>query len=159
MKTNAAVLHLKSKDPQTTNTLCGHVTTTMAEQKAIFANPDPSLESINTENAKLGVLIATNDGTKVKHEAILVQQNVVLGLLKQLLFYVNKIAQGDKLIILSSGFDCNNDPVPLSSVPGRPVIRRVDDGSEPCSMKVYIEAVTDADRYKIEIAETLLDPK
>ncbi|MFM2292555.1 MAG: hypothetical protein RIS29_2368 [Bacteroidota bacterium] len=158
MRNYEAVLHLKSKDPLKINQLCTRTTTSIAGQKTIFATPDPALDKVIAENLKLTNLINADDGTKLNREAIQAQANVVLALLKQLVFYVNKVADGDKVIILSSGFDCSNDPVSITTPPGRPVIRKVTDSNSACSLKVYIDAVADADRYKLEIADSLTNP-
>lgn len=158
MRTYDAVLHIKAKDPLKINQLCTHVTTSMAGQKTMFPTPDPTLEVVNAENLKLTNLISADDGTKLSKETIQAQANVVLALLKQVVFYVNKVAQGDKVIILSSGFDCSNDPVSITAPPGRPIIRKVTDSTTSCSVKVMVDAVTDADRYKLEIADSLTNP-
>jgi hypothetical protein len=38
----------------------------------------------------------------------------VIHLIKSEMNYVNKVADGDKSIILLSGFDCNEEPVPTT---------------------------------------------
>jgi hypothetical protein len=51
--------------------------------------------------------------------------------------YVNFVAQGDRAIILLSGFDASNDPLPLP-IPDAPAIRRIDDGLIPLSAKILL---------------------
>jgi hypothetical protein len=158
MKTNTAVLHLKSKDPQKIYNLAGRVSTSMDAAKTTFPTPDPPLEAFKTEITKLDTSIKAKDGSKIKAQAVVDQADVVYSMLKSLIIYVNKIADGDVSIILLSGFDCNNEPV-QHDIPGKAVIKRLEDGSVPCSVKIYIDALPDADRYKVETTITPNDPE
>jgi hypothetical protein len=153
MKTNTAVLHLKSKDPQSVYNLGGKVYTSMFASKAIFTNPDPTMEIFGEEVTKLDSSIKAKDGSKIKTQAVIDQTNVVYNMLKSQLIYVNKVAAGDIAIILLSGFDCNNEPV-QHDIPAKAVIKRLEDGSVPCSIKIYMDALADADRYKVETTTT-----
>ncbi|MDD4993887.1 MAG: hypothetical protein PHR83_16830 [Paludibacter sp.] len=158
MKTNTAVLHLKNKDPQSVYNLGGRVSTSMVAAKATFTNPDPTMEAFGAEVTKLDGAIKAKDGSKIKAQAVIDQTDVVYIMLKSLLIYVNKVAAGDIAIILLSGFDCNNDPI-QRDVPGKAVIKRLEDGSVPCSVKIFMDALTDADRYKVETTITPDDPE
>lgn len=158
MKQNEAVLHMKVKSPEKVILKSGQVYTTMMANKERFPEAASTMEALRTESDKLAELVDSDNGTKLSRATILVQTDVVIVLLKELLFYVNKAAQGDKVIILSSGFDCNNEPVPLTEVPGRAVIRRVDDGAVSCSVKAFMNPVPGADRYKLEVATDLNNP-
>ena len=154
MKTNTAVLHLKSKDPQKTYNLAGRVYTNMLASSSVFPNSDPTMEEFNTEITKLDTAIKAKDGSKQKNQAVVDQTDVVYAMLKSLLFYVNKVADGDKTIILLSGFDCSDEPTKHDK-PEKALIKRVEDGSTACSVKIYLEPLVDADRYKVEIASSL----
>lgn len=154
MKTNTAVLHLKSKDPQKTYNLAGKVNTNMAASSSVFPSPDPSMGEFNTEITKLDTAIKAKDGSKQKNQAIVDQTDIVYAMLKSLLFYVNKVANGDKTIILLSGFDCSDEPTKHDK-PEKALIKRVEDGSTACSAKIYVEPLVDADRYKVEISSSL----
>ena len=158
MKTNTAVLHLKNKDPQKVYNLGGRVCTSMDAAKTTFPTPDPTLEAFKTEITKLDTAIKAKDGSKIKAQALIDQADVVYGMLKSLTIYVNKLADSDISIILLSGFDCNNDPV-QHDIPGKPVIKRLEDGNVPCSIKIYMDALPDADRYKVETTTTPDDPE
>lgn len=158
MKAYTAVLHINSKNPMEVAQLGSKVSTGMAANKVVFVNPDPMLEVLDPEKEKLIKLLSEKDGSKVKNQEIKDQAAVVYALLKSELAYVNKVAQGDKMLILLSGFDCNNEPV-TRSIPGKALIKRVEDGSLSCSAKIYVEALADADRYKVEITTTPTDPK
>lgn len=153
MKTNTAVLHLKSKDPQKVYNLAGKVNTSIEAAKTTFPSPVPTTEAFGTEITKLDTTIKAKDGSKVKAQAVIDQTGVVYGMLKSLLIYVNKVADGDITIILLSGFDCNNEPV-QHDIPGKALIKRLEDGSVPCSVKIYMDALTEADRYKVETTST-----
>ncbi|MBB3186319.1 hypothetical protein [Microbacter margulisiae] len=158
MKNYNAVLHLKSKDPLAVAQLSGKVSSAMAANKTVFPTPDPALEELDTETNKLNAGIEVKDGSKIKNVDIKNQAIIVYNLLKTEMIYVNKVAQGDQKTVLLSGFDCNNDPVP-HSIPGKAVIRRMEDGSTACSAKIYVESLTNADRYKVEITTTPNDSK
>jgi hypothetical protein len=156
MKTNMAVLHLKNKDPQKVYNLAGKVSTNMVANKLVFPNPDPTMEAFGVEITKLDACIKAKDGSKQKNQALADQAEVVHGMLKSEIIYVNKVAGGDKTIILLSGFDCNEDST-VKDIPGKVLIKRIEDGSVSCSAKIYIEALADADRYKIETATALTE--
>lgn len=156
MKTNMAVLHLKNKDPQKVYNLAGKVSTNMVANKLVFPNPDPTMEAFGVEITKLDACIKAKDGSKQKNQALADQAEVVHGMLKSEIIYVNKVADGDKTIILLSGFDCNEDST-VKDIPGKVLIKRIEDGSVSCSAKIYIEALVDADRYKVETATALTE--
>lgn len=156
MKTNMAVLHLKNKDPQKVYNLAGKVSTNMVANKLVFPNPDPTMEAFGVEITKLDACIKAKDGSKQKNQALADQAEVVHGMLKSEIIYVNKVAGGDKTIILLSGFDCNEDST-VKDIPGKVLIKRIEDGSVSCSAKIYIEALVDADRYKVETATALTE--
>lgn len=153
MKTNTAVLHLKSRDPQKIYNLGGKVYTSMFANQLIFRSPDPTIEGFGTEVTKLDAAIKAKDGSKIKTQLIIDQTDVVYGMLKSLLVSVNKVAAGDMAIILLSGFDCNNEPM-QHDIPAKAVIKRIEDGSLACSAKIYMDALPNADRYKVETTTT-----
>ena len=107
---------------------------------------------------KLDTYIKAKDGSKIKAQAVIDQTDVVYVMLKSLIIYGNKVANGNIAIILQSGFDCNNEPV-QHGIPAKAVIKRLEDGSVPCSIKIYVDALADADRYKVEITTTPDDPE
>lgn len=156
MKSFTAVLHLKSKDPLKVYQLSGKVLTNTTANATIFTDPDPKMTDFATEVTKLDTLIKSKDGSKQKNQAIEDQTNIVYGMLKSLSIYTNKVANGDKTIILLSGFDCNNEPA-NREIPGKGLIKRIEDGSVACSAKIYVESLADADRYKVEISNNIAD--
>ena len=158
MKKNTAVLHIKGKEPQKVYMLGGKVYTSMLAAQSVFIVTDPPLETFGTEVTKLDTAIKARDGSKIKAQAVIDQTGVVYDMLKSLVYGVNKLANGDMSIILLSGFDCNDEPM-QHDIPEKAVIKRLEDGSLPCSIKVFLDAVSDADRYKVEISTTPDDPK
>ena len=152
-----AVLHLRSKDPQSVYQLGGKVYTNMNTNQSTFTNPDPTMPELSTQLGKLDSALKAKDGTDLKNQVIKDQTDIVYALLKNQAAYVTKISKGDKAIILLSGFDCDVEPE-FHAIPGKVVIKRVEDGSGICSVKIYIEPLVDADRYKVEITTTPADP-
>ena len=153
MKANTAVLHLKNKDPQKVYNLAGKVYTSMDAAKTTFPSPEPTMEAFDVEVTKLDTAIKAKDGSKLKNQAVIDQAVIVYNMLKSLIIYVNKVADGELSVILLSGFDSNSEPV-QHNVPGKAVINRLEDGSVSCSVKIYMDALSDADRYKVETTTT-----
>ena len=125
----------------------------MFANQRIFQDTDPTIEAFGAEVTKLDTAIKAKDGSKVKTQLVIDQTDVVYGMLKSLLPSVNKIAAGDTAIILLSGFDCNNEPT-QHDIPAKAVIKRLEDGSVACSAKIYMDALSNADRYKVETTTT-----
>jgi len=157
MRKFKAVLHLKSKEPLKVYQLGGRVLTNMSMKPDIFTTPDPTLVVLTTALTKLDSLIKSKDGSKQINQTIDDQTELVYELLKDYIIYVNKIAKGDKTVIVLSGFDCNEEPV-SRDIPGKALIKRVEDGSTACSAKIYAEALEYADRYKVEVATSIDGP-
>lgn len=66
------------------------------------------------------------------------------------------MCDGDRVKILLSGFDSNNEPV-SHGIPGKAVIKRIEDGTSACSAKIYAEKLEEADRCKVEVSTTPSD--
>lgn len=153
-----AVLHLVTRDAKSVYELSSRVFHALYANITLFPTPEPTKEVFQQHMEGLNTLIETNDGSALMREKISMQTSVMLADLKTAQAYVNKIAQGEKIIILSSGFDCNNERVPTTQPPGKAVIRRITDGSSACSMKIYAETLEGADRYKVEACDSLINP-
>lgn len=158
MKTIIAVLHLVSRDAKSVYALCVRVLKGLYADKTLFPTPEPTLEVFQKDMTQLATLMEKNDGSPLMRETILQQTDVVLTDLKLAQSYVNRVAQGDKVTILSSGFDCNNERVDTTEPPAKAMIRRITDGRSACSMKIYAESLEGADRFKVEISETQTNP-
>jgi len=157
MKSFTAVLHVKTPTPEKVAKLAGKVLSGLTSSATTYKEPDPPLKNLETELNSLNTLMDSKDDSKQKNQAIIDQAAVVYALLKEYIIYVNKIAKGDKAIILLSGFDCN-DERESRQIPEKCVIKRLEDGSSVCSVKIYVETLEDADRYKVEIATDINGP-
>jgi hypothetical protein len=157
MRKFKAVLHLKSKEPLKVYQLGGRVLTSLSANPKLFPTTDPPIEVLTAGLTKLDSLIKLKDGSKQINQTIDDQTELVYELLQDYIIYVNKIAKGDKTVIVLSGFDCNEEPV-SREIPGKALIKRVEDGSTACSAKIYAEALEYADRYKVEIATSIDGP-
>jgi len=157
MKSFTAVLHCKVRDTEKLYQLARKVHTFLNTNQDIFTDPDPDLAKLLVELNKMKDCLNAKDGSKQKNQAITDQTVVLCTLLKDYIVYVNKIAQGDRGIILLSGFDYNDEPA-IREIPARALIKRIEDGSTPCSFKVYAERVDGADRYKVETATNIDGP-
>jgi len=157
MKSFTAVLHCKVRDTEKLYHLAQRVHISLSSNPDLFVNPNPDLDKLQAEFSKMGNCLNAKDGSKQKNQAITDQSVVLCTLLKDYIVYVNKIAQGDRGIILLSGFDYNDEPA-IREIPARALIKRIEDGSTPCSFKVYAERVDGADRYKVETATSIDGP-
>jgi hypothetical protein len=157
MRKFKAVLHLKSKEPLKVYQLGGRVLTSLSANPKLFPTTDPPIEVLTAGLTKLDSLIKLKDGSKQINQTIDDQTELVYELLQDYIIYVNKIAKGDKTVIVLSGFDCNEEPV-SREIPGKALIKRVEDGTTACSAKIYAEALEYADRYKVEIATSIDGP-
>ena len=157
MKSFTAVLHCKVRDTQKLRQLAGRVHSCLSDNPDLFIDPEPDPAKLLAELNKLEAGINAKDGSKQKYQAIKDQTVVLCALLKEYIVYVNNIAKGDKAIILLSGFDCNDEPA-IREIPTRALIKRIEDGSTPCSFKIYAEWLKGADRYKVEIATDIAGP-
>jgi len=159
MKTSfIAVLHIGShNDYITVYIVGGRVLTGLQNNPTVFANPDPSLASLSGALELLDTLIKSKDGSDDINLKIDAQSLKVYELLKELVFYVNKIAKGDKIIINLSGFECKEESIP-HEIPGKAQIDRIENGSTEHSAKIFVKAVADADRYNVETTYTPNDP-
>jgi hypothetical protein len=159
MKTSfIAVLHIGSpSDYITVYIVGGRVLTSLQNNATVFINPDPSLATLSGALELLDTLIKSKNGSDEIDQKIDDQSLKVYNLLKDLAFYVNKIAKGDKTIIILSGFECKEESIP-HEIPGKVQIDRIENGSTEHSAKIFVKSVADADRYNVEMTYTSNDP-
>lgn len=157
MKSFTAVLHCKVRDTEKLYHLGQRIHIGLSSNPDLFVNPNPDLDKLQAELSKMKDCLNAKDGSKQKYQAITDQTVVLCALLKDYIVYVNKIARGDRTIILLSGFDYNDEPT-IREIPARALIRRIEDGSTPCSFKVYADRVNGANRYKVETATNIDGP-
>ena len=155
MKTSFfAVLHIgSSKDSKSVLLLAGRIMTALTVNKTIFPAPDPSLTEFTDAITLLDTYIKSRDGSERINQSILSQTQLVYDQLKQIATYVNKIAKGDKAIIILSGFDYDNESTE-HGIPSKVIVKRVDDGSSEHSAKIFVIPESNADRYMVEITTT-----
>lgn len=158
MTHSKGVLHIKSpKDYKNINLLSNRVINGLSKHTDLFANPLPSVEELTIANASLKA--ATTAAHSGNHVDIIARNDYAEKLhaqLQQEVIYVNNIAQGNKEIILSSGFDIRKEAT-KHPIPGQVVIRKIKFGSTEHSAKISIESLSDAKYYKIEKSKTPTD--
>ena len=153
-----AALHIRSaREVHKVAALGNQVLLGLTEHATTFPTPSPSVSDLDVENYLLTILIGeAKGGDRQKIQARNEQSAIVLKKLKILTNYVNGIADGDKAIILLSGFDAADEPTPQPAPP-RIVIRRIVDGSNAHSAKIHIESIGTRATYFVETTATPTD--
>lgn len=152
-----AVTRITSKSPETVFSLGGSLQNNITAHADVFKSPNPTMEILGGHLSDLNVAIKAKDGSKLRNQVIRDCTDVVFSDITELKLYVNTVAKGDRSIILMSGFDSNSEPV-KHDIPGKAIIKRIEDGSKVNSAKIYIESLPDADRYKVEGSTSLQNP-
>lgn len=121
---------------------------------AHFPTPDPTLLDLKNGREKLETAIveaAAGDHTKI------FERNVAEAELDQLLvreaLYVSNVAQGDPLVILSSGFELRQEPAPIGPLPA-PTELRAHAGNKTGDVDVRWKPVHGAYYYQVEASTT-----
>lgn len=121
---------------------------------ASFLTPDPTLLVLKAGREKLEtamVAAATGDHTKI------FERNVAEAELDQLLvreaLYVSNVAQGDPVLILSSGFELRQEPTPIGPLPA-PTELRARTGSKPGDIDLRWKPTYGAYYYQVEASVT-----
>lgn len=150
-KRSFAVIGLKSSRYFKGVALVGRrVYNDMFANVGIFAEPDPSMVDFKAELEQLELLISRAEGGE--HLAVEARNRMsesVYLMLRKLQAYVNKVADGERVTILQSGFDANDEAAP-HPVPEKVVVRSVDFGDVIHSAKIRIEALKNVRTYKVE---------
>lgn len=120
---------------------------------ASFPTPDPTLLVLKAGREKLElamVAAATGDHTKI------FERNVAEAELDQLLvresLYVSNVANGDAVIILSSGFELRKEPAPIGPLPA-PIELRAHAGLLPGDVNVRWKPVKGAYYYQVYVSD------
>jgi len=159
MKTSFfAVLHIaSSNDSMGVLLVGGRVLAALTTNQATFPGLIPTLDVFAKAYNLLDSSINSKDGSiKIKFE-IEQQSEIVYNYLRDYCNYVNFMAKGDKAIILLSGFDTNNEAT-VHSIPDKTVIKRIENGKQEHSAKIYVIIDSNADRYNVEMTTTPGDP-
>ena len=119
-----------------------------------FTTPDPTLLVLKTGREALEVAqVAAAGGDHAK----IFERNVAEAELDQLLvreaLYVSNVAQGDPVIILSSGFDLRKEPAPIGPL-AAPSELRTRTGLLPGEVKVRWKPVYGAYYYQVYMSDT-----
>jgi hypothetical protein len=115
-----------------------------------FAEPDPSMADFKAALEELELLISKAEGGE--HLAVEARNKMsesVYLMLKKLQAYVTKVADGERITILLSGFDANEEAAP-HPVPEKVVVRSVDFGDVIHSARIRIETLKNVRTYKVE---------
>lgn len=155
--TEVAVLHLGAKAPADVHALGGKVLTALSAHPTVFTNLRVPLPSFTDELSALEVLLRSQDGSDNQSLALEKQSSLVYESLKSYCFDVNKTAAGDAVIIGLSGFDSQNRAL-AHTIPGKTIIKYIDNGSTEHSAKIIVISNADADRYMVEMTTNPADP-
>lgn len=137
-----AAIHVTARQFGKLSALGNKVITNLAANAATFPAPDPAIAQLQAVSNTFATQIGqakTGDHQKVQlRNATAVK---FLGMLQTERNYINKIAQGDKSIILLSGFDASAEPTPLG-IPDATAIQKITDGPIPLSAKILLARIT-----------------
>ena len=149
-----AVMYVTIKQVKQIRDLADLVVDGLDNNTGIYVTPSPTSSLLDSENGKLKKLIIAYDADKStqKRLAMEKQAKVVHKILKDLTGYVSSVT-GDREQILLSGFQADKAPENHTIPKDRLVIKRVEDGKEVNSAKIFIEKIPAGnfiDRYKVE---------
>ena len=135
-----AVVHATVKSHVKLNKKALQVKKGMTDNAATFPGTAVDVTKLSDDQALYATYIAGAKGNTV----VKAQRNsmalVILDDLQKLLPPVNIVANGDPAIIAQAGFDSSADPTP-HSIPKQVVIKRMVNGAENQTAKIYIEAM------------------
>ncbi len=130
-----------------------HIVTQMTGNPT-FAAPIPALASVTTAANELSTAI--DDAETGDHLEVLIKDakyTALANLLRQLALYVGNVANGNTLIIESSGFEVASPPSPVGSLPAAQNVQAKNTGF-PGMVKVTWDAVPKARGYIAEMTTT-----
>lgn len=149
-----AVMRVTARQVKKVRDLGDTVIKGLSDNVVLYGTPVPTVVSLTTENATLTKLITVYDLDKSTQKRLKMekQARVVHKMLKQLTGYVSGVTT-DRDEILLSGFDADKAPETHTIPKDKLVIKRIEDGLEPNTAKVFIEKIPAGnfiDRYKLE---------
>ena len=134
------VLNCTKTEPAKINKLAIKVQKGMTDNAATFPGTTAEVTQLGTDQAALAALIGLAKGNHTFIDQRNEKAVVVFEELKDLLTPVSKAAAGSKAIIDLSGFPISQDPSP-QAIPEQVVIKRIVDGPEALSAKIFIESL------------------
>jgi len=148
-----AVLNISTKkDAGEVLSLLNKVIIGLGENKTVFTAPDPTVEALEAgEKALSRLIIEASNGDRREIEARNALSVKVYQLLKYAAQYVSRVADGEREVILLSGFSANSEPA-QGKAPGQARIRAIKDGKLPQSAKIILEPLGMPVRLQIQLS-------
>lgn len=123
-----------------------------------FPSPVPPLAEVTTAAAEYSTaLLAAKQGGRTEVAIKKQKRTELIKLLTKLASYVTLTANGDRAIMVSSGFDLAKTREPLPPLV-KPQVLKVVDGVNPGELKVIIGRVAGARSYMYEYTQDPLTP-
>ncbi|MBK9762524.1 MAG: hypothetical protein KBA60_14170 [Flavobacteriales bacterium] len=120
---------------------------------ANFPTPDPTLVDLKTGREKLEVaMVAAANGDHVRIFERNVAEVELDQLIVRLAMYVSNVAQGDPLIILSSGFDLRKEASPIGPLPA-PADLRTHTGAQTGTVDLHWKPEYGAYYYQVYMTD------
>jgi len=142
-------------DDYSLSTLAGRTLTAMTGNES-FPDPRPDMDAyallVNDYRAKHQV--TSNGGSRLEKEAKDNAKAAVAQAMKELAFYVNTVANGNREILASSGFELVSGRQP-STIPGIPANIRLLDGRVSGEMRMMFSSLRAAWEYEYCYATSL----
>jgi hypothetical protein len=150
-----AVMKVTISDCNAVLSLARTVIASLTGSSSIFTSPDPTLATLDTQADLLEALIAEVEaGNHIKIPLRDEEAATLYRLLQDETLYVNKMGDGDRGLLVQSGFLVSDPPNP-KPIPEQVVIKRMEDYSSPNTAKIYIEPMEQtALTFKVQSTET-----
>ena len=155
-KKAVAVLGIgRATDYKKVLTLAQAVASALTLNATTYSAPDPTVVAILAQVAILqGYINEVEDGDHSKKDLRDEASETLYAMLQQGLVYVNKIGNHDRGILALSGYPVSAEPAPRP-IPEQVVIKRIVDGKESNSAKIYIDPIGQTDvRFEIQATTT-----
>jgi hypothetical protein len=116
---------------------------------AFFPTPVPAIADVQlAATAFATALVKAGTGNRVEVADKNAKRETLVGLLRTLSSYVNLVANGDRMQLLSSGFEISKDPQPVTLT--KPENLRVQNGLSSGELFVSVKSVRGASAYSHE---------
>lgn len=136
-------------------TLAGHTVTALTDNP-YFPEPRPTMDVYSqlVLDYREKQEIARNGGGRLQKEARDNARLLLTNAMRELAFYVNNMAQGNREILVSSGFVLIPEDKP-STIPSIPLGLRVSDGRQSGEIYFLFDRVKGAIEYEYQLATEL----
>lgn len=157
MRRAAVYIAYEKWDDYSLSTLAGRTLVAMTDNES-FPEPRPDMEAyallVNDYREKHEV--ASNGGSRLEREAKDNAKKALAGAMKEMAFYVNTVANGNRELLASSGFELVSNPQ-ASRIPGIPANIRLLDGNVSGEMRLVFSSLRAAWEYEYCYATGLDD--